>query len=109
MFAVHKPDMNRNRYLFYSAFGLYQLIVFIFTVVIDSNSNLLFSLVPYISWFKYGALVGLVLFTIDFFWMFSTHRNHTQDKEKMRHENNTLKARVYDLQQSRSSAPPAEK
>lgn len=101
--------MNRNRYIFYSAFGLYQLIVFIFTVVIDSNSNLLFSLVPYISWFKYGALIGLVLFMVDFFWMFSTHRTHTQDKEQMRHENNTLKAKVYDLQQGKPPATSAEK
>lgn len=101
--------MNRNRYIFYSAFGLYQLIVLIFTVVIDSNSNLLFSLVPYISWFKYGALIGLVLFMVDFFWMFSTHRTHTRDKEQMRHENNTLKAKVYDLQQGKPPAPSAEK
>lgn len=96
--------MNRNRYIFYTAFGVYQLIVFVFTVVIDSNTNLLFSLVPYISWFKYGAFLGLILFMVDFFWMMRTHRAHSKDKEVMRHENNTLKARVYDLQQPGKSA-----
>jgi hypothetical protein len=102
--------MNRNRYIFYSAFGVYQLLVFIFTVVIDANSNLLFNMVPYISWFKYGALLGLVLFVVDFFWMMRSHRTHTKDKESMRHENNTLKAKVYDLQQvDKTPVRPAEK
>lgn len=102
--------MNRNRYIFYSAFGVYQLLVFVFTVVIDSNTNLLFNMVPYISWFKYGALLGLILFTVDFFWMMGTQRTHAKDKESMRHENNTLKAKVYDLQQpGKPAAHAAEK
>ena len=92
--------MNRNRYIFYSIFGAYQLLVLIFTVVIDSDQSLLFGLVPYISWFKYGALVGLVFFGVDLVWMLQTQRQHRKDYETMRHENNTLKARVYDLQQA---------
>jgi ABC-type transport system involved in cytochrome bd biosynthesis fused ATPase/permease subunit len=98
--------MNRNRYIFYSVFGVYQLLVFIFTVAIDSDTNTLFRIVPYISWFKYGALLGLLLLGADFIWVLHTQRVHRKSQESWRHENNTLKAKVYDLQQA-PPPPPA--
>lgn len=91
--------MNRNRYIFYAVFGAYQLLVFIFTVAIDSNGDTLFRLVAYISWFKYGALLGLLLFAADVVWALRTQRVHQKNQESMRHETNTLKAKIYDLQQ----------
>ncbi|HRG08468.1 MAG TPA: hypothetical protein PLJ08_07800, partial [Cyclobacteriaceae bacterium] len=47
-----------------------------------------------------GALLGVVLFAIDVVWHFIEMRTARKEHEILRHENNTLKAKVYDLQQS---------
>jgi hypothetical protein len=52
---------------------------------------------------RYGAMFGLLLFVIDFIWNWVENRNAGREKEVMRHENNTLKAKVYDLQQPATS------
>ena len=61
--------------------------------------SLLYGLYSKIWMMRYGAMLGLVLFLIDFIWNWVENRNTDREKEVMRHENNTLKAKVYDLQQ----------
>jgi hypothetical protein len=94
--------MTRSRIIFYIIFGVYQLLSFIFTVVIDStnSTSFLLGLLKYIGWFKYITFLGLVLIIIDFVWIWLDARNQGKLDEAYRHENNVLKAKVYDMQQA---------
>jgi uncharacterized membrane protein len=98
--------MERNRIIFYSIFGVYQLVAFIFTVVIDSNTSALFSMAGYVSWFKYASFVGLMLVVVDFVWSWRQNSKAKREVEEFRHENNTLKAKIYDIQETRKEASP---
>jgi hypothetical protein len=92
--------MNKRRLIFLSVFGAYHLGAFLFTMYMDSNKeNLaaLYSLFGKITLFKYGALFGLVLFGVEAFWAWRDQKNIDKEKEAVRHENNVLKAKVYDL------------
>ncbi|MFM9838875.1 MAG: hypothetical protein ACKVOQ_11460 [Cyclobacteriaceae bacterium] len=92
--------MNKRRLIFLSVFGVYHLCAFGLTIFMDSQKNdlsLLYSLFGKITLFKYGALFGLILFGIEAFWTWRDQKNADKEKEAMRHENNVLKAKVYDL------------
>jgi hypothetical protein len=97
--------MNKRRLIFFGIFGAYHLLAFIFTLIIQYNSSLLFQLVGYISWFKYGTFLGLLLVVIDFIWWWRESKSFEKNEEAARHENNTLKAKVYDLQETSKMKP----
>lgn len=62
--------MSIRRIVFLCLFGLYQLFVFLLTVFVENKKDdlsFLFDLFQKISWFKYGALLGIVLLIIEFF------------------------------------------
>ena len=103
--------MAKNRLIFYSIFGVYQLGAFIFTVVIDTdNTSALLSLYGYLSWFKYLSFIGVILIVTDFVWSWRQMRKAMQEVEESRHENNTLKAKIYDIQETKkqpSTSPNA--
>ena len=92
--------MTKNRIIFFSIFAAYHLIAFIFTMIIDKDTSLLFSIVSYISWFKYGTFLGLVLLIVDFVWAWRINKESKAREEAARHENNVLKAKVYDFQEA---------
>ncbi|MCW5911525.1 MAG: hypothetical protein KIT62_10645 [Cyclobacteriaceae bacterium] len=99
--------MNQRRLIFFTVFGLYQLFVFFFVIYVESRKDLgdLLSLYNQVKLFKYGALLGLVLLLIDVVWNLLESRNAKREQEALRHENNTLKAKVYDLQQTSKPEP----
>lgn len=80
--------------------------VFFFVIYVESRKDLsdLLGLYGQLKLFKYGALLGVVLFAIDIVWYFFELRTAKQEHELLRHENNTLKAKVYDLQQTPPSS-----
>jgi cell shape-determining protein MreC len=94
--------MNQRRRIFFAIFGLYHIFIFIFVIYVESRKDLsdLLSLYNSLKLFKYGALLGVVLFAVDVIWNFIEMRAARKEHETLRHENNTLKAKVYDLQQS---------
>lgn len=59
--------------------------------------SILFKLFDKITFFKYGALFGLILFAVEAFWTWRDKKEAEKQVEAMRHENNILKAKVYDL------------
>ncbi len=99
--------MAKNRLIFYCIFGAYQLAAFIFTIVIDSNTSALFSMAGYVPVFKYAAFVGVLLIVVDFAWSWRQQAKAERETEEFRHENNTLKAKIYDLQQPSKQPNPA--
>ena len=100
--------MGKNRLIFYSIFGLYQLGAFIFTLAIDTdNTAALLSLYSYLPWFKYLSFIGVMLIVTDFVWSWREVSKVKQEVEEFRHENNTLKAKIYDFQETKQPTPTA--
>ena len=97
--------MNKRRLIFFSIFGAYHVFAFIFTLLIQYNTSLLFKMVSYISWFKYGTFLGIVLLMIDAIWWMQESKAIQKNEDASRHENNTLKAKVYDLQEASKIKP----
>ncbi len=96
--------MNKRRLILLLIFGVYHLAALIFTVYIDYNQSILFSLLDKISLFKYGAGLGIVLFAIEAGWALRDAKDAEREREAMRLENNTLKAKVYDLTEAAKKA-----
>ncbi len=98
--------MNKRRLIFLSIFGTYHLAALLFTLYMDSQKQdfgLLSKMLAHISLFKYGALFGLTLFGVEAFWAWRDQKNADKEKEAMHHENNVLKAKVYDLNNNAAS------
>lgn len=99
--------MNKRRLIFLSVFGVYHLSALALTIVMDTKKNdlsLLYSLFGKITLFKYGAFIGLLLFVAEVVWSWLESKKLEKEKEEMRHENNVLKAKVYDLTQAAKKA-----
>ena len=67
--------MNTRRIVFLSIFGLYQLSVFLFTLVVEFKDGYIYTLLSKVSLFKYGAFIGLVLFAIEFLFVKNDVKN----------------------------------
>lgn len=101
--------MDKRRLIFLSVFGAYHLLSVLFTLYIDGDTSALLGLVSKVSLFKYGAFLGLALLIAEAIWTWMDAKSYYKEKEAMRHENNVLKAKVYDLteasKKSSSSLP----
>lgn len=105
------PGMNKRRLIFFSIFGLYQIVIFVFTTYIDSQKQdlgVLTSLYGYLHLFKYGAALGLILLLVEFIWSWTSASNANKESEILNFEINNLKAKVYDLQEAAKPQPEAD-
>jgi hypothetical protein len=57
---------------------------------------------------KYGSMIGLVLLVIDVVWLMRGEKDHAVEKKNLEHELNTLKAKLFDLQEAakQQNIPP---
>jgi hypothetical protein len=102
--------MKKNRLIFFSIFAAYHLVVFLFTLYVkgiakQQDFGSLMSLLPKVYIFFYGSLMGLLLFLADFIWSWRITKETTNNEEALRLENNTLKAKIYDLQEGSKPSP----
>jgi hypothetical protein len=99
--------MKKNRWIFYGIFALFHLSAFIFTIILETNANLLFKMVGWVWSFKWITLLGLILIMIDVIWAVSFYKAHEREKDALNHELNTLKAKLFDLQEAaKLNTPP---
>ena len=110
--------MNRNRLIFYLIFGVFHLFLVIFTFYVDSQKddfNFLFKILKWMTILKWGTVIGLILVSIDVIWSWIINRDSQKEKGALKHELNTLKAKLFDLQERETksmnvpktpSAPP---
>ena len=99
--------MNKRRLIFFAVFGFYHLFVFLFTAYIDSQKGdlgVLLKVSSYLSLFKWGALLGLIMLITDAIWWRMESKTMEKEREASRLEHNTLKAKVYDYQESSKGA-----
>ena len=90
--------MNKNRAIFYLIFAIFHVSAFIFTVKIQ-DLGFLMKIAEYISWFKYITFFGIILVVVDFVWSWIVNRESQKEKAALTHELNTLKAKLFDLQE----------
>jgi len=104
--------MKKNRLIFYAIFLLFHIGAFIFTIVLGNDSGFMMRMVSWVPYFKWITLAGVVLVIIDFIWAWGTAKNRDRERGALTHEVNTLKAKMFDLQEEmgkKTTAPAAEK
>jgi hypothetical protein len=92
--------MKKNRLIFYLVFGFFHLAAFIFTIILQNNSSLLFKMAGFVSSFKWVTLLGLLLLIADVIWAYMANKESEKEKAALTHELNTLKAKLFDLQEA---------
>lgn len=103
--------MKRNRLIFYAVFAVFHLFLVFFTIYVESNKNdfgFLTQMLKYISVMKYGAFLGLILLIVDILWDRSSAKVSEREKDALNHELNTLKAKLFDLQEAAKISPAAK-
>lgn len=103
--------MKKNRLIFYSVFGALHLFIFIFTLYMDrqhDNLDFLLFMRGKIWMLKYGSFLLLILMVVNVILHYRDNRRNIREKEQMLQELNTLKAKLYDLQEAAKTAVPAK-
>jgi hypothetical protein len=49
---------------------------------------------------KYGSIIGVLLLIVDFVWLMKEGKQHAHEKKALEHELNTLKAKLFDMQEA---------
>ena len=96
--------MSKNRVIFYIVFALFHVGAFIFTVVLDNNTDLLFRMVSWVPYFKWITLLGVISIIADVIWSWIINRDSQREKAALVQELNTLKAKLFDLQEASSKS-----
>lgn len=97
------PIMKRNRLIFYAAIGGLHLLILLFTLYMDSqkdNLQFLVDLQKVIWLLKYGMLVLVILFVTNIILHVRDNKRHLRENAQLIQELKTLKAKLYDLQES---------
>ncbi len=92
--------MKKSRLIFYLCFAVFHIVAFIFTVALGNDTSFLMSMFKWVPYFKWVTLIGVLLVLIDFIWSLKANRDHDRDKDALSHEVNTLKAKLFDLQEN---------
>ena len=95
--------MKKNRLIFYSIIGALHLLVFLFTLYMDSKKDdlqFLINLSKIIWLVKYAMFVLLVLFVTNFILHMRDNKRHKRENIQLIQEMNILKAKLYDLQET---------
>ena len=94
--------MKKNRIIFYIIFALFHLGAFIFTLVLSNDSGFMVSMIGWRDYFKWITLLGLALLLVDVIWAWVSIKEHQREKAALAHEVNTLKAKLFDMQEDQT-------
>jgi hypothetical protein len=90
--------MSRNRIFFYLVFLAFHVASFIFTLYIQ-DFGFLTRIFDHIKSFKFITFFGLMLMVTDIIWTWIGSRDARKENDALKHELNTLKAKLFDLQE----------
>lgn len=90
--------MSKNRIIFYLVFFAFHLAAFIFTLYIQDFSFLT-RIYEHIGTFKFITFFGIMLIVTDIIWTWIANRDSRKENAALKHELNTLKAKLFDLQE----------
>lgn len=103
--------MKKNRLIFYSVFGALHVFIFLFSLYMDSqkeNFQFLFQLQGKIWMLKYGSFILLILMAVNVILHYRDNRRNLREKDQLNQELNSLKAKLYDLQEELKAKPVPE-
>lgn len=100
--------MKKNRLIFYLIFALFHIGAFIFTIALSNDSSFLMSMFSWVPYFKWVTLLGVILVAVDFVWAWVMIKESNREKSVLSHEVNTLKARMFDLQEQMTKSTPSQ-
>ena len=90
--------MSKNRKIFYLVFAIFHIGAFIFTLYVEDFSFLT-RIYKYIGFFKYITFFGILMLVADVVWSLIVSRDTQKEHGALTHELNTLKAKLFDLQE----------
>ena len=90
--------MSRNRVIFYLIFLTFHVAAFIFTLYIQDFAFLT-RIFEHIRSFKFITFFGLMLMVTDIIWTWIGNRETRKENAALKHELNTLKAKLFDMQE----------
>lgn len=99
--------MKRNRLIFYTIIGALHLFIFLFTLYMNSKKDdlqFLINLSKIIWLLPWAMFILLVLFITNIILHVRDNRRHQRENVQLIQEMNTLKAKLYDLQESGKKA-----
>jgi len=94
--------MGRPKFIFFTSFFVFNLLLFLFALYVDANRlniDVLFALQGQIPYMKYVAALGVGLSIIAFGISFFVNQRHKEEIEKLKSEQRDYKARLYDMQE----------
>jgi hypothetical protein len=99
--------MKQNRLIFYSVFGVLHLFIFLFSIYMDSqkdNFAFLIDMQGRIWMLKYCSFVLLILFVTSIILHVRDNRRHKREIDQLNLDLNTLKAKMFDLQEGKKTS-----
>jgi hypothetical protein len=101
--------MKQNRLIFYTVFGVLHLFIFLFSFYLEyigkHDTGKLFSLYQNFWALKYCSLILVILFITNIILHIRDNRRNLREKDELNKELDTLKARLFDLQETSKRAP----
>src|SRR5690606_38504274 len=111
VFSIQKP-MKKNRLIFYTAFGVLLLVILIFSIVINNLAKTfdpsLFSLLKRMWISIVVSVILLLMLCVNVILHYRDNRRNEREKGQLNQELNTLKAKLYDLQEGTKKTPAPE-
>lgn len=98
--------MRKPRSIFYIIYFLFHIGLLLVSIYVNYKSEdfeFLLKLRVRMDLMIYVAIAGLLLFFIDIMLITMEVRNHKKEREKLEHEVNSLKAKMFDLQEATKS------
>lgn len=95
--------MKKPRSIFYLIYFIFHIGLLLASIYVNYKSEdfeFLLKLRERMDIMIYVSVAGLILFFIDVIMVNMEARNHKKDKEHLEHEVNSLKAKMFDLQQA---------
>lgn len=102
--------MKKGKTIFLIVYLVFHVILLVGAIVVNLRSEdfeFLFSVRDNMAGTVWFAVLGLLLFIINVIIISVSTRNHEKQEEKLRQEINSLKAKVYDLQDVKKPTGPS--
>ena len=99
--------MGRNRVILYIILAVFHIGAFIFTLMIK-DLTVAMQMIEHVGWFQYISFFGIILVATDFIWSWIVNRDSQKEKAALTHELNTLKAKLFDLQEAAKAEAAAK-
>lgn len=101
--------MKKGKTIFLIVYLVFHLVLLVAAIVVNQRAEdfkFLFSVRDNMGAAVWFAVVGLILFILNAMMVSISTRNHEKTEEKLRQEINTLKSKLYDLQDTRPTQTP---